>query len=62
MRLMAGVLAAQPFPSVLVGGICKELRGNVRCGQGEEFVAETDESDGELAHGFDCDRTRTCVE
>jgi len=25
---------------------------------GQPMLAETDESDGELAHGFDCDRTR----
>lgn len=42
------LIAAQRDPSVLVGGICPGMNGNVRIGQGEEFVIETDESDNKL--------------
>jgi len=43
------LIAARRNPSVLVGGVVKELGGNVRTGQGEEFVAEVDESDNRLS-------------
>ena len=43
------LLAAGRDPSVLLGGETKALGGNVRIGRGEEFVAETDESDNRLS-------------
>jgi UDP-N-acetylmuramate--alanine ligase len=42
------LLKAQRDPSVLLGGVVKEMQGNVRTGGGPEFVAEVDESDNRL--------------
>lgn len=42
------LIAANRDPSVLVGGVVAGMKGNVRIGQGEEFVIETDESDNRL--------------
>ena len=42
------LIAANRDPSVLVGGVVAGMQGNVRIGQGEEFVIETDESDNRL--------------
>ncbi|HLX63541.1 MAG TPA: UDP-N-acetylmuramate--L-alanine ligase [Planctomycetota bacterium] len=42
------LIAANRDPSVLVGGVVPGLNGNVRIGQGDEFVIETDESDNKL--------------
>jgi UDP-N-acetylmuramate--alanine ligase len=42
------LIAAGRDPSVLLGGVVKALNGNVRTGNGEEFVAEVDESDNRL--------------
>lgn len=42
------LIAAGRDPSVLVGGVVPGLNGNVRIGQGDEFVLETDESDNKL--------------
>jgi len=43
------LMAAGRDPSVLLGGVAHALGGNVRIGQGAEFVAETDESDNRLS-------------
>ncbi|MEI6232752.1 MAG: UDP-N-acetylmuramate--L-alanine ligase [Planctomycetota bacterium] len=42
------LITAGRDPSVLVGGIAPGLNSNVRIGQGDEFVIETDESDNKL--------------
>ncbi len=42
------LIAAKRDPSVLVGGVAPGMNGNVRIGQGDEFVIETDESDNKL--------------
>jgi UDP-N-acetylmuramate--alanine ligase len=42
------LIAAGRDPSVLLGGVAPGMRGNVRIGQGDEFVIETDESDNRL--------------
>jgi UDP-N-acetylmuramate--alanine ligase len=48
------LIAAGRDPSVLVGGVAPGLSGNVRIGQGEEFVIETDESDNKLNEIVPC--------
>jgi UDP-N-acetylmuramate--alanine ligase len=42
------LISARRDPSVLLGGVVKQMAGNVRIGKGEEFVAEVDESDNKL--------------
>jgi len=42
------LIEARRDPSVVVGGIVRELGGNYRLGSGACFVAEVDESDGSL--------------
>ncbi|MFH0939128.1 MAG: UDP-N-acetylmuramate--L-alanine ligase [Planctomycetota bacterium] len=42
------LIGAGRDPSVLLGGVVTELKGNVRIGRGDEFVAEVDESDNRL--------------
>jgi UDP-N-acetylmuramate--alanine ligase len=39
-------------PDAIIGGEVESLGGNVRCGGGDIFVAEADESDGSLRHLF----------
>ena len=42
------LLEAHHDPSVVIGGVVKELGGNYRLGSGHFFVTEVDESDGSL--------------
>lgn len=48
------LIAAGRDPSVLLGGVVPGIKGNVRIGQGDEFVIETDESDNRLHEVVPC--------
>lgn len=44
--LAASLMEAQVDPTIVVGGVLKQLDSNAKWGQGEWLVAEADESDG----------------